>query len=399
MNENFVPGAIIDITYEDSDGRLTSRKVRVLTTYQSSCANQYLKAWCFKRNAERTFRLDRILQVDPVAGPAPLAGLPIIEQPAAMPGASPPPPGDAPAARAPLHMGRKKAPASSGFGHTFLYVLGVALFITFIKYQDLTNLIWNPPRPAAAQVAGTYLPKADSPVPSPRAVSWTTSLPVNKQPVYDTLVKTEVYRGQTIKSMKAANGVSYYLVDGLAPIYSYRETVVYINTNVFIRATSIRNEKLISLYASADTNLDAMLSWDEITAFQKSLFRTHVYKNNNIALRPDEFLAQGGGDCDDWALVTCGLLRFWGWESYIGCLSGPANGENHALCLVWSKTRPAHGQYFEYPKGLVTATAIVKPGYYIPVDYDCVGSFSNAVGEGWALTRIYDPESIYGIRM
>lgn len=41
----------------------------------------------------------------------------------------------------------------------------------------------------------------------------------------------------------------------------------------------------------------------------------------------------------------------------------------------------------------------VKSGWYIPIDYDSVGSLSNAVGEGWKLRAIWEPESIYEKRM
>jgi hypothetical protein len=47
---------LIEFTYEDSEGAITSRKVTV-----HSVTHTYLKGKCHARKAERTFRLDRIV--------------------------------------------------------------------------------------------------------------------------------------------------------------------------------------------------------------------------------------------------------------------------------------------------------------------------------------------------
>ena len=38
----------------------------------------------------------------------------------------------------------------------------------------------------------------------------------------------------------------------------------------------------------------------------------------------------------------------------------------------------------------------VRPGYYVPIDYQVVGGSSSAVKRGWLLRDLYTPERIYG---
>jgi len=115
---------------------------------------------------------------------------------------------------------------------------------------------------------------------------------------------------------------------------------------------------------------------EELEAFQAKLDREFRYLNNETALRPDQFVAQGGGDCEDWALMACGLLRYWGWECYIGCYAPPGGQEAHA---VWC------------------APAAAPPGQYVPVDYEVVGGLSEATGRHYRLTRLFEPEELYGL--
>jgi hypothetical protein len=85
----------------------------------------------------------------------------------------------------------------------------------------------------------------------------------------------------------------------------------------------VRSPLMVYLYTvrdegvRADAGGDGALGWSELASFQAWLDRRYAYRSNEPALRPDEFLAQGGGDCD-WSLFTCGLLRYWGWDPYVG---------------------------------------------------------------------------------
>jgi hypothetical protein len=52
--------------------------------------------------------------------------------------------------------------------------------------------------------------------------------------------------------------------------------------------------------------------------------------------------------------MTCGLLRYWGWDCY---------------------------------------------REYVPVDYEVVGGLSEATGRHYRLTRLYEPEELYGFTL
>ena len=58
------------------------------------------------------------------------------------------------------------------------------------------------------------------------------------------------------------------------------------------------------LFSGADEDKSGSLSWFELEDFQKKIFSKYKYIQNDIALRPDLFVKNGGGDCDDWALLS-----------------------------------------------------------------------------------------------
>ncbi|MFC0231949.1 transcriptional regulator [Bhargavaea ullalensis] len=60
---------LADMIYMDSDGSITKRRVRLLKIRQDS-----VTAYCFMRQKRRTFRIDRILSILPVAGQDRLPG-------------------------------------------------------------------------------------------------------------------------------------------------------------------------------------------------------------------------------------------------------------------------------------------------------------------------------------
>lgn len=80
-------------------------------------------------------------------------------------------------------------------------------------------------------------------------------------------------------------------------------------------------------------------------AFQSALDHEFRYLSNATALRPDEFLAQGGGQA-------------------------------HAVCMVRSEHHPAHYGYYTVNQAFTQDGAAVPPGDYVPVDYEHVGGLS-----------------------
>ena len=125
----------------------------------------------------------------------------------------------------------------------------------------------------------------------------------------------------------------------------------------------------LKMYREADLDGDNDLSMEELSVFQKNLYKAYKYLPNKTALSPDEFLLQGGGDCEDWAIMICGLLSYYDYENYVGVLPGSDPGVNHAIALV--------------------AAAVIYPGevafrlkdyYLICLDYDLTGGVSSAVG-------------------
>jgi len=168
----------------------------------------------------------------------------------------------------------------------------------------------------------------------------------------------------------------------------------------FSRATGISAPALEAMYERADANRDGRLDWSELSSFQSPLTRTCAYRSNQLALRPDQFLAEGGGDCEDWALFTCGLLRYWGWDTWVGSLAPSESAVGHAVCLVRVPDKPGRGtRWWSVGDDGTLGGHPVEAGWYVPIDYDSVGSLSSAVGDGWTLRALWKPESIYEKRM
>ena len=98
-------------------------------------------------------------------------------------------------------------------------------------------------------------------------------------------------------------------------------------------------------------------------------------------------------------MATAGLLQFWGWETYIGSLRSPDDEGAHAVCLVRLSRKPSTYSYYQFEESVNLGGKRIRAGYYVPIDYDHVGSLSNAVGKGWTLKYIRVPADIYGLAM
>jgi hypothetical protein len=156
---------------------------------------------------------------------------------------------------------------------------------------------------------------------------------------------------------------------------------------------------LLRRYAAADDNGDGHLSWDELSRFQRRLVRDIPYASNSRALSPEAFLASGSGDCEDFALFTCGLLTYWGIECYLGSLAPRNGGTAHAIALVPVGEVPPGFSFFRIEGSGSASGELIPGGTYVPIDYEYVGGLSDAAGKGWVLRWLEVPERAYGVRM
>ena len=361
------PGSFVEFSYENGEGYATHRRVRIIGYSHARNGHTYTRAYCFLRKEERTFRADRIREWK-IPGITVNTGESVPEQkpssaPIAWPQIDLTPAHEKPHPSQPVSAtqlsreseiitGKKKSRRWGERVKSFLWMAAFACVALFIFGPRVMNKGSSSPLPA-------YIPNR-IPVVAPRLITPKT---VKPQP---------------------------------APSPPEQETRV----DRFRQATGIRDPSLERIYASADGDRDGRLSWTELRNFQSGLQGRFQYLSNDLALRPDEFIQQGGGDCDDWALFTCGLLRYWGWEPYLGCFSPPGDTtKGHAVCLVRQREAPGSCQYYSIAEGCILESGSVPPGYYVPIDYDVVGGVSNAMGKNWKLAEVYVPEEVYGKNM
>ena len=206
--------------------------------------------------------------------------------------------------------------------------------------------------------------------------------------------------GVTIRTHRNGDVESYEVPSLGLRTSSKIEAIAAIRLPPFIVTTGITDQSLIERYLGADLNRSGRLSFDELSAFQRKTYKEFRYESNDVALRPDKFLTTGGGDCDDFALYTAGLLRFWGWEPSLGCLSPGRGKDGHAVCLSYEESPfPDSFTYYVVSATTTEDGSPLKPGRYVPIDYDLVGGLTDAAGEGWKLTSIYVPEKAWGRRI
>lgn len=148
------------------------------------------------------------------------------------------------------------------------------------------------------------------------------------------------------------------------------------------------SQRVLNIFKSADKNRNGYISQSELQSFQNWLVGTYKYKANETALRPDDFLSQGGGDCEDFAIMTCCMLNYHGIVAYIANY-GRVTINKHALCLVQiKKPVPAGFIYYEMQY-------YVPEGIYIPIDYDTIGGLE-AIDRRWKIASISIPKEMYG---
>lgn len=190
-----------------------------------------------------------------------------------------------------------------------------------------------------------------------------------------------------------------FRVDGSRVTYdSLYEAQMAVNRQALAAAATYFDEELLIRFEAADVSRDAKLEWREIRVFQQDLYSEFSHQVNDVALRPDEFLRLGGGDCEDWALVTCALLRFWGIENLIAIVKDSDAPFSHAITLMRARTAEVRSQAVYLYEEWLDHIPDAEPGLYVPIDYNRVGEASTAVSWDYWYVAVERPEFVYGLR-
>jgi len=383
---NWETGKSYRITYASESGESTERTIDVLGTSRAYGDRLYIRAYCQLRGGERTFRADRIIHSEPLAGahgsyaasfiPTAKTTINVASEPASQAAAyagfcsTPEPSCPAPG----THRG--------GGAAALVLVLGVGAGI-FAYYQETAGYTRVTSGTAFASTPQAALQPAAKPSGPPKPA-----------------LEEVTFGGYLLRTVRSG-GKERFEVPELGVVTGIKaEAVSAIRLPRFVEAMGFFDPDLAGRYLDADLNGSGRLSFDELRVFQERTYRDFRYEANEPALRPDEFLAAGGGDCEDFALYTAGLLRYWGWDPYIGSLAGSASGIGHAVCLSYEEgSFPEGFMYFDLDAWTTEDGSPLQPGTYVPIDYQHVGSLSNAVEKGWKLRSIYTPEKAWGLDM
>ena len=95
------------------------------------------------------------------------------------------------------------------------------------------------------------------------------------------------------------------------------------------------------------------------------------------------------------ALMAAGMLRYWGFTPWM-VIFGAGVGKAHAVCFLRVPQTPVGVGYVTIESAAEFADGTLPAGCYIPIDYDQVGSLSNAVEPGWTIHDAWVPEKAYG---
>jgi len=346
--QRYRPGQTVRILYVNAYGETSTRTLEIRETYTTPAGVTYLRAFCRLREQLRTFRTDRILAVlDPQPEPA----------------------GKSPAA-AEAHTRRTAPPPvrQQERGERFPFralVFAVLCVVVGVKLPGWLD----------GQTAGGHVPPAHAEriTPQPAPVErWTLT-----------------YRGQQIDAEKRGTEVTYTLISSGHTSRSLQELRIAVNAKLLHAAWKLDDPRLAAIYGQADADCDGELEWHEIRSFQRELQDTFSYLANNRALTPVEFLNAGGGDCEDWAIMTAGLLRFWGRRAYIG--SFRSEGQYHAVTLI-----PEEEAGYGSTRITVSGFAGIPDGTYVPIDYAAVGDFAVPVDKPFSAASVWVPQEIFG---
>lgn len=380
-------GSSYEIAYVAENGQLTERRIDLISASLQRGGQGYLYAYCHLRGAERTFRTDRIrwardLRAESSGRPGIAAASrqertsPVVQDitPWRTPESSPDATNDTQ-----IKALRRR-------------VIGLCAFAAFVLFVCLDadgHFESIGRRPAVRPGPPAVI------LPQPVAAKSVVPNPPPKPLVEETMIAGLVLRTRRI------DGIERYEVPAFGLVTTNKlEAIASIRLPAFVEATGLTDPALIGRYLEADLNGSGRLSFDELSVFQRGTYNEFRYEGNPLALRPDQFLAAGGGDCEDFALYTAGLLRFWGWEPYLGSMGSSRGSPGHAVCLSFEGgSFPGGFSYFDLSSWNAEDGTALKDGKYVPIDYDQVGGLSNAVKSGWKLRSVYVPEKAWGLTM
>jgi len=356
------------ISYTNESFEPSVRMIDVIGTSRARDGRVYIRAFCHLRGAERTFRADRVIHAERTtrASPAHI------------------PPRHYPAAVTPAPAAFHAEPSAGQGGKILAMMIGIAIGLSaLLSYGATTPGATPSPFQHSMSGSGAATKPVVKPSPPPKPALEETTI-----------------GGYTLRTVRSGS-LEHFEVPKLGLVtMSKLEAVSAIRLPAFIKVMGFFNADLAGRYLDADLNGSGKLSFEELKVFQDKTYREFRYQSNALALRPDEFLAAGGGDCEDFALYTAGLLRFWGWVPYIGSFAASKGSIGHAVCLSFEEGAfPKNFEYFDIDAWETVDGSPLPAGRYVPIDYDHVGSLSNAVGSGWKLRSVFIPERIWGLPM
>ena len=364
------------IAYRNAEGEESERVIHVRSVTPGAYGRTYIRAFCELAGEERTFRLDRMVDIELLDGPRSEETevtqqrnssyrSPAVAAAAAQSRATP-------AARDDVSSSAPTRNAEGtnfgGLGRFLLKAAAIFILFDFVITDDPGRMSGhiveavetmvdphpglNPPEALTDYSEDAEPRPAPAPTPSPKPV--TVALPAETQ-----------------EARKAIR------IERLA------------------RKSEVTHELVISRYDRADLDHDDELSWRELRKFQEAVFRDFRYESNGKALRPDEFFMTGGGDCEDFAIFSAAMLTYWGWDAYVASM-GTSDNDAHAVVFIKVDRPPSWASFYEIPGGTGNPR-LAASGTFVPVDYDVVGGLSNAVTPGSTVTDIVVPREWYGL--
>lgn len=381
----------VRIHYCNANGTSSTRIIHIRKIYRSKYGTTYIRAYCDLREEERTFRADRILWWEQAeSNDTSVHQKPVRKTTSTIPNGPIIQKSVSPVSGLYGHDCRKpKAPkakrsrgGNGGTGFLIFLSIGLCIFI-YAKRDRILSLAGD-----GVYTAGNYLRTIvgyQEPVPEKSYVFVPNPEPTPEpDPI---VVKPEPEPEPEPAAIPT-------------PMSSEYETEVRKRARRFTEDTGIIHAGLIDWFIAADSDRNMLLSWDEIQNFQTELYVNYSYLSNATALRPADFVYQGGGDCEDFAIMSVALIRFWGGRAFVGSFAPTQTGTGHAICLVYADGPVDFGMHYELEQPMQLHYGGTAPaGYYIPVDYDHVAGISNAMRKSWTLRAMYCPENIYGTYM
>lgn len=304
------PGKRYRITHASESGETTERTIDVIGTSRAYGGRLYIRAYRLLRGEERTFRADRVIHselLDSQPGSY-TAARTAAEKPSASQShgyhAEPVPVQPSIASmQAAAYAGLCTTPEHSspapgtrrGRGAAVLVlVLGIGAGL-FAYYQETAGCTRVSSGTAFSSTPQVAVKPAIKPAPPPKPA-----------------LEEGSFGGYLLRTVRSGGKERFEVPDPGVVTAVKAEAISAIRLPRFVEAMGFFNPDLACRYLDADLNGSGRLSFDELRAFQERTYRDFRYETNELALRPDEFLAAGGGDCEDFALYT--PEKAWGLE-------------------------------------------------------------------------------------